>query len=160
MEPKLFKVIADGLNSKERTAKVYASTIRRVHREVFNRELDDPSLQFIKSVKVFNHVRNIVNLTRKKNASTALLQGAKAVGLSDKVQEKYRKLMFGADAAYTKFLKSGERRKPFKNAENTWKMISELHKKPAKQIDALSLLDLGGQVTAGEYKILMSWLYF
>ena len=79
MEPRLFRVIVDALGSKERTAKVYSATIRRVHREVFKKELTDNKLGFLKQAKTYNHVKKIVNLTRRKNAATAVLIGLKAI---------------------------------------------------------------------------------
>ena len=40
MEPKLFRILVDANKHKERTAKVYAATLRRIHREVLKKELD------------------------------------------------------------------------------------------------------------------------
>ena len=55
----LYQVISRSLNSKERTAKVYAATIRRIHREVYNTELDDLFMKFIEKAKTFNYVKKI-----------------------------------------------------------------------------------------------------
>ena len=87
----LYKVLSESLNSKERTAKVYAASIRRIHREVFKKELDDMSLKFIPKTKTLNFLKKIVNLTRRKNAATALLMGLKAVnGTEDgKIPQDY-----------------------------------------------------------------------
>ena len=43
----LFRVIVDALNSKERTAKVYAASIRRIHRELYKKELEDKEFKFL-----------------------------------------------------------------------------------------------------------------
>ena len=98
---KLFEVLVEALNSKERTAKVYSATIRRIHREVYGKELET-DLKFIKSIKTYNYVKKIVNLTRRKNAATGLLMGAKAIGAPASVQERFRKVML--DASYQKFV--------------------------------------------------------
>ena len=69
----LFRVIVAALGRKERTAKVYAATIRRVHREIYKKELEDKTFAFLRLRKTYNYVRKIVNLTRRKNAATAIL---------------------------------------------------------------------------------------
>ena len=155
----LYQVISRSLNSKERTAKVYAATIRRIHREVYNTELDDLFMKFIEKAKTFNYVKKIVNLTRRKNAATAMLIGLKTVEGSDKMREKYRKVMMAADKDYQAFLVSGKRKRPFENAEAAWGKVIELHKKVAKEIDGRRLWELGESVNASEYKVLMSWVY-
>ena len=117
-KPELYQVISKSLNSKERTAKVYAATIKRIHRE-----LDDLFLKFIDRAKTFNYVKKIVNLTRRKNAATAMLIGLKTVDRSEKMQEKYRKVMMAADKDYQSFLVSGQRKRPFQDAEAAWKLV-------------------------------------
>ena len=156
---KLFEVLVEALNSKERTAKVYSATIRRVHREVYGKELDNTNLKFIKSVKTYNYVKKIVNLTRRKNAATALLMGSKAIEAPGSVQERYRKVMLDADEAYRQFLLSGKRKRNFVNAEQSWKLITGLHKKPHKEIEARSLWSVGSRVTPAEYRTIMAWIY-
>ena len=155
----LYKVLSESLNSKERTAKVYAASIRRIHREVFKKELDDMSLKFIPKTKTLNFLKKIVNLTRRKNAATALLMGLKAVNGTEKWMEKYRKIMMDADKDYQNFLVSGKRKRPFENAEAAWNTIIELHKKVGREIDARRLWELGESVSPSEYKILMAWIY-
>ena len=106
MQAGLFRVLVDGANNKEKTAKVYAASIRRIHREVYKTELDDMSVKFIPKAKTLNYVKKIVNLTRRKNAATALLMGLKAVKGPEKWVEKYRKVMMAADRDYQKSLPS------------------------------------------------------
>ena len=158
-ETQLYQVLSDSLNSKERTAKVYAASIRRIHREVFKKELDDMSLKFIPKAKTLNYLKKIVNLTRRKNGATALLMGLKAVKGSEKWIEKYREIMMSADKDYQSFLVSGKRRRPFENAEAAWNTIIELYKKVGREIEARRLWELGEGVNASEYKILMAWIY-
>jgi len=158
-ETQLYQVLSDSLNSKERTAKVYAASIRRIHREVYKKELDDMSLKFIPKAKTLNYLKKIVNLTRRKNGATALLMGLKAVKGSEKWMEKYRKVMMAADKDYQSFLVSGKRRRPFDNAEAAWKTITELYKKVGREIEARRLWELGEGVNPSEYKILMAWIY-
>ena len=155
----LYKVFTKNLGSKERTAKVYAATVRRVHREVYKKELDDETMAFAKRAKTLNYVKKIVNLTRRKNAATALLMGLKAVNKNEKYVGKYRAVMMAADADYQKFLLSGQRKRPYKDAEKAWAIVSNLHKKVNKEIEARRLWDLGSHVTAAEYRILMAWIY-
>ena len=109
----LYQIISKSLNSKERTAKVYAATIKRIHREVYKTELDDLFMNFIDKAKTYNYVKKIVNLTRRKNAATAMLIGLKTVERSENMQEKYRKVMMAADKDYQQFLVSGKRKRPF-----------------------------------------------
>ena len=47
----LFRVIVDALNRKERTAKVYTASIRRIHRELYKKELEDREFNFYVSAK-------------------------------------------------------------------------------------------------------------
>jgi len=159
MEPKLFRVIAEGNNNKERTAKVYAATLRRIHKQVYKKELTDPTLAFTRKAKAFNHVKKIVNLTRRKNAATAMVAGLKATKAPEKIVDKFRALMMAADKDYQAFLVSGKRKRPFDNAEAAWELVSGLHKKVAKEIEALRLWDLGSKVSSGEYRILMAWVF-
>ena len=155
----LYRVLVKKLGSKERTAKVYAATIRRVHREVYKKELEDETLAFVRRAKTLNFVKKIVNLTRRKNAATALLMGLKAVEAPAKLIGKYRAVMMAADADYQKFLMSGQRKRPYANAEAAWKLIVELHKKVNREIEGRRLWDLGAHVSATEYRILMAWIY-
>ena len=158
-KPELYQVISKSLNSKERTAKVYAASIRRIHREVYKTELDDLFMKFIERAKTYNYVKKIVNLTRRKNAATAMLIGLKTVEGPEKMQEKYRKVMMAADKDYQSFLVSGQRKRPFADAENAWKLVTGLHKKVAKEIEARRLWELGESVTGTEYRILSAWIY-
>ena len=89
----LFRVIVKALGRKERTAKVYAATIRRIHREIYKKELEDKTFAFLRLRKTYNYVSKIVNLTRRKNAATAILVGLQATKAPDKLVEKFRKIM-------------------------------------------------------------------
>ena len=157
---KLWNVITDALGSKERSAKVYASTLRRIHRLVYKKELATNTLAFLTTAKTLNFVKKIVNLTQKKNAATAVIMGLKATKAPEKKIEKFRKILMASDKAYQDFLTSGKRKRPYKNAEKTWAEVIELHKKVGKEIDARNLWSVGGQTTGAEYKILMAWIYF
>ena len=158
-ERKLFQVFVDGVNSKERTAKVYAATLRRIHREVYRKELSDLELKFARKTKILNYTKKIVNLTRRKNAATAVVMGLRATGAPEKTIAKFRTVMLDADKDYQKFLVSGKRKRPFENAEAAWKIVVNLHKKVAKEIDARNLWSVGSKVNAAEYRVLMAWIY-
>ena len=155
----LFRVIVDALNLKERTAKVYAATIRRIHREVYKKELEDEELKFLRLRKTFNYVSKIVNLTRRKNAATAILTGLKATKAPAKLVDKFRTIMMDADKDYQHFLVSGKRKRPFEDAEEAWKLVVSLHKKVNQEIVARRLWDVGSHVTANEYRVLQAWVY-
>ena len=157
---KIWNVITEALGSKERSAKVYASTLRRVHRLIYKKELEDDTLAFLKTAKTLNFVKKIVNLTQKKNAATAVIMGLKATKAPEKKIEKFRKILMASDKAYQQFLTSGKRKRPYKNAEKTWAEVIELHKKVGKEIDARNLWSVGAQTTGEEYRILMAWIYF
>ena len=157
----IYRVLMDANQHKERTAKVYGATIRRIHRDVYKKELDDPKMRFLETTKTLNHVKKIVNLTRRKNAATAIVSGLKAISKpkSEKMLAKYREIMFSADKDYQAFLVSGKRKRPFANAEAAWLVVSELHKRVGKEIDARRLWDVGEHVTPGEYRVLQAWVY-
>ena len=161
MKTELYRVLVEGNNNKERTAKVYAATLRRIHKQVYKKELAAQSmaeLPFLRTAKVHNFVKKIVNLTRRKNAATAVVQGLKATKAPEKTIGKFRTIMMQSDKDYQAFLVSGKRKRPFKNAETAWKDVIGLHKKVAKEIEATRLWDLGGSVTPGEYRVLNAWL--
>ena len=44
MEKELFRVLVKGNKNKERTAKVYAATLRRIHKQVYKKPLDDETM--------------------------------------------------------------------------------------------------------------------
>lgn len=157
---KLWQVITEALGSKERSAKVYASTIRRIHRQVYKKELESTNLEFLKAAKALNFVKKIVNLTQKKNAASSIVMGLKAIKAPEKTIAKFRKILMDSDKDYQKFLTSGKRKRPFANAEKTWKQVIDLHKKVGKEIEARNLWSVGGHATGAEYKILMAWIYF
>ena len=158
MKTELYRVLVKGNNNKERTAKVYAATLRRIHKEVYKKPLDDEDLPFLRTAKVLNFVKKIVNLTRRKNAATAVVQGLKATKGPAKTIAKFREIMMQSDKDYQAFLVSGKRKRPFKNAEAAWKEVIGLHKKVAKEIEATRLWDLGSRVTPGEYRVLNAWI--
>ena len=153
---KLWQVITEALGSKERSAKVYASTIRRIHRQVYKKELEAANLEFLKAAKALNFVKKIVNLTEKKNAASSIVMGLKAIKAPEKTIAKFRKILMDSDKDYQQFLTSGKRKRPFANAEKTWKQVIDLHKKVGKEIDARNLWSVGGHATGAEYKILMA----
>ena len=155
----LFRVIVDALNSKERTAKVYAASIRRIHRELYKKELEDKEFKFLRQRKTYNYVSKIVNLTRRKNAATAILIGLKATKAPIKLMEKFRTIMMQADKDYQHFLVSGKRKRPFEDAEKAWALVTSLHKKVNQEIVGRRLWDIGSHVTATEYRVLQAWLY-
>ena len=155
----LFRVIVAALGRKERTAKVYAATIRRIHREVYKKELEDKTFAFLRLRKTYNYVSKIVNLTRRKNAATAILVGLQATKAGDKVVEKFRAIMMDSDRDYQSFLTSGQRKRPFADAEKALKLVTELHKKANQEITARRLWDVGSHVSSDEYKVLMAWIY-
>ena len=155
----LFRVIVNALNSKERTAKVYAASIRRIHREVYKKELEDPEFKFLRQRKTYNYVLKTVNLTRRKNAATAVLMGLKATKAPIKLMEKFRTIMMEADRDYQSFLVSGKRKRPFENAEKAWELVTSLHKKVSQEIVARRLWDVGTRVTPTENRVLQAWLY-
>ena len=159
MEPKLFTVLVKGANNKERTAKVYAATLRRIHKAVYKKPIDDPKLPFLRTTKMLNYVKKIVNLTRRKNAATAAVQGLKATKGPEATITKFREIMMQADKDYTKFLVSGQRKRPFENAEAAWKLVTGLHKVVAKEIEGRRLWELGEHVSHKEYRVLMAWIY-
>ena len=149
----------EALGRKERTAKVYAATIRRIHREIYKKELEDKTFAFLRLRKTYNYVGKIVNLTRRKNAATAILVGLQATKAPDKIVEKYRKIMMDSDRDYQKFLTSGQRKRPFADADNAWKLVTGLHKKANQEINARRLWDVGSHVHSDEYRVLMAWVY-
>ena len=53
----LYKVFMKKVGSKERTAKVYAATVRRIHRELYKKELADETMAFAKRAKTLNYVK-------------------------------------------------------------------------------------------------------
>ena len=52
MEPKLFTVLVEGAKNKERTAKAYAATLRRIYKAVYKKTLEDPKLAFLRTTKL------------------------------------------------------------------------------------------------------------
>ena len=94
---KLWQVITEALGSKERSAKVYASTIRRIHRQVYKKELESTNLEFLKAAKALNFVKKIVNLTQKKNAASSIVMGLKAIKAPEKTIAKFRKILMDSD---------------------------------------------------------------
>ena len=159
MASDLYRVLVKGNKNKERSAKVYAATLRRIHKQVYKKEMEDEDLDFLRTAKVLNFVKKIVNLTRRKNAATAIVQGLKATKAPEKMIAKFREVMMGADKDYQAFLVSGKRKRPFSNAEAAWKDVIALHKKVAREIEATRLWDLGSRVTPAEYRVLNAWIY-
>ena len=106
MKTELYRVLVAGNNNKERTAKVYAATLRRIHKEVYKKPLDDEDLPFLRTAKVLNFVKKIVNLTRRKNAATAVVQGLKATKGPAKTIAKFREIMMQSDKDYQALLVS------------------------------------------------------
>ena len=159
---KLTKRLSEKLKVKHNTGRVYASLIKqmwlRTSKEATHDNLPE-DLGFLKSSKTKAYVKGIVNLTRRKNHANAAVAGLKLVG--DEVNRAaYREIMMSASEDYQKFLSSGKRRRNFKNAEASWNLIINAHKKVARVLNIEGIWREGEHVNHTQYKKLMAWLYF
>lgn len=159
---KLTKRLSEKLKVKHNTGRVYASLIKqmwlRTSKEATHDNLPD-DLGFLKSSKTKAYVKGIVNLTRRKNHANAAVAGLKLVD-DEKSRGEYRDIMMTADKDYQKFLGSGKRQRNFKNAEASWKLIINAHKKVARVLNIEGIWREGEHVNHTQYKKLMAWLYF
>ena len=65
-----------------------------------------------------------------------LLRPSKSWGGHDKVMARHRQLMMAADKDFQKYLRSGKKTHPFKDADKEWGNIRKLHKKVSRVITA------------------------
>ena len=159
---KLTKRLAEKLKVKHNTGRVYASLIKqmwiRSSKSATHDNLPD-DLGFLKSSKTKAYVKGIVNLTRRKNHANAAVAGLKLVG--DEVNRmEYRDIMMSADKDHQKFLQSGKRQRNFKNAEASWNLIINAHKKVARVLNIEGIWREGEHVNHTQYKKIMALLYF
>ena len=145
------------LDVKRSTARVYASQLVTLARKL-SIPFDLKDLSWLKRPKVLNYVGNINNLTRRKNAASAIVAGLKVIDGKKSLPE-YREILLQADKDHTAFLVSGKRKRPFKDADRQWTIIRNLWKKVAKIVSAQKLWQRGESVTTKEYRTLLQLVY-
>ena len=158
----LTKRLSEKLKVKHNTGRVYASLIKqlwiRSNKTATHDNLPE-DLGFLKLAKTKAYVKGIVNLTRRKNHANAAVAGLKLVG--DEVHRAaYREIMMSASEDYQKFLSSGKRQRNFKNAEASWNLIINAHKKIARVLNLEGIWREGEHVNHTQYKKIMAWIYF
>lgn len=143
------------LKVKRSTARVYASAIGSLARKM-NESIED--LSWLTKKKYLKHVGDINNLTSRKNLAAALIAGLKSTD-EHTVIEKYREILMKADKDHTKFLQSGKRTKPFKNADKQWTRIKTLWKKVSTVVSAQKLFDRGESISPAQFRLLQTLVY-
>lgn len=158
----LTKRLSEKLKVKHNTGRVYASLIKQLWIRSSKTATHDnlpEDLGFLKQAKTKAYVKGIVNLTRRKNHANAAVAGLKLVG--DEVHRgAYREIMMSASEDYQKFLSSGKRQRNFKNAEASWNLIINAHKKVARVLNLEGIWREGEHVNHTQYKKIMAWIYF
>ena len=153
----LINPLVEKLNIKRKSARAYASQIRRIFTDM---KVSGPiSFRFLDSDKAVKHVAAIDNVGRRKNMATAALAGARAGDMSKARQSQFRDVMFSADKGYKQWIASGTRNKGFSgNAEVLWKQIKDLHKKVGRVVTAKNLFKRSSH-TFNELLILQHFAY-
>lgn len=130
--------LEDKLKLKRKSARAYASQIRRIFTEM---KVAGPlSFAFLDSDKTVKHVADITNVGRRKNLASAALAGTRAAAMSQSRQQKYREVMMSADKDYRIWSASGTRKKGFSGeAAVLWKQVKSLHKKIGRVVSAKNL---------------------
>ena len=140
------------------SARVYASTIMGLAKAL--KATEDFKLSDLKLRKYLTHVSSINNLTKRKNAASAVVAGLKVVGeKSSKIISEYRQVLMKADKDYTAFLASGKRKRPYQNADKTWDNIRRLWKKLSAIVGSQKIWKRGEEVSAKMYRTLMAFVY-
>ena len=139
------------------SARVYASQILSIVRAV-KVKVEDFKLQDLTQKKFLNHVSEINNLTKRKNAASAIVAGLKVIG-EKKIIDAYRQVLMKADKDYTAFLASGKRKRPFTNADKTWGKIRTLWKKLSSIVGSQKIWQRGEAITVRQYRTLMAFVY-
>ena len=160
----LTKRITEKLGVKNNTARVYASLIKqmwlRMSKEATHQNMP-ADMAFLKTTKMKSYVRGIVNLTRRKNHANAAVAALKMVtDEKDVHKQEYRDIMMAADKDFQKFLLSGKRQRSFKNAEASWEIVKNAHKKVARVLNLEGIWREGEHVDHTQYKKLMAFIYF
>ena len=71
MGKEIYDVLNAALNNKMRTAKTYAATLKRIHRQIFTKEIEGDNLAFVKQLKTQNF-QGLCPRTPAKTPSAAL----------------------------------------------------------------------------------------
>ena len=138
------------------SARVYASTIMGLAKAL--KATEDFKLSDLKLRKYLTHVSSINNLTKRKNAASAVVAGLKVVGES-KIISEYRQVLMKADKDYTAFLASGKRKRPYQNADKTWDNIRRLWKKLSAIVGSQKIWKRGEEISPKMYRTLMAFVY-
>jgi len=155
---KVTDLIVGKLGVRRSTARVYASTLAMVAREVKLKDgIED--LTWLRKKKVLKFVSNINNLTRRKNTASGIIAGLKTIG-DKKTIEQYRDILMQADKDYTAFLTSGKRKRKYKDADAAWTQIKGLWRKVSPIIRAQKIWQLGESINPSAYRQLMTLIYF
>ena len=144
------------LNIARSSARVYASTIMSLAKAL--KAAEDFKLSDLKLRKYLTHVSKINNLTKRKNAASAVVAGLKTIG-GTKIISEYRQVLMKADKDYTAFLASGKRKRPYQNADKTWDNIRRLWKKLSAIVGSQKIWNRGEEISPKMYRTLMAFVY-
>ena len=146
------------LKVRRSTARVYASTLATLARNIKIPPTEVDGLAWLTKKKILKYTSDINNLTKRKNLASGIVAGLKVIG-EKKVIDDYRQILMKADKDYTKFLASGKRKRPYKNADKTWTMIRGLWKKVSSIVSTQKIFQRGESVNQTEYRTLMALAY-
>ena len=138
------------------SARVYASQILSIARAV--KAETGFVLEDLKQQKFLNYVSGISNLTKRKNAASAIVAGLKVID-EKKIIVSYRQVLMKADKDYTAFLASGKRKRPFTNADKTWGKVRGLWKKLSAIVGSQKIWKRGEEISPRAYRTLMAFVY-
>ena len=155
----LVERLEEKLKIRHTTARSYASSIRGLWRKLNKDKPYDGGLAFVATPKMMRVVGDIVNLSARKNAANAAVAALKVLGNKDTALAQYRQLMMSADADFQKYLKSGKKKHPFKDATKEWENIRTLHKRVSRVVTAHNLWKRGEHIDYAGYRTLMALVY-
>jgi len=154
----LIDKLQEALSVKRSTARVYASTLATLARNVNIPPEDVTSLTWLTKKRIVKFVSDVNNLTKRKNLASGIVAGLKVLK-EKKIIQEYRQILMKADKDYTAFLVSGKRKRPYKNADKQWTMIRGLWKKVSSIVSTQKIFQRGESVNQQEYRTLMALAY-
>ena len=106
----LIDKLHEALKVKRSTARVYASTLATLARNLNIPPTDVTNLTWLTKRRILKFVGDVNNLTKRKNLASGIIAGLKVLK-EKKVIENYRQILMKADKDYTAFLMSGKRKR-------------------------------------------------
>lgn len=114
-------------NIQRQTARVYASNLRRVNRELSDRDFNF-DLKWLKDTKILDKLKQLKSINVKRNLTSSIIVGLAVLPESETVKKSYSDYLHVLNKENEEMLRKGKFTKKQEQKHVPWKQIKKLTK--------------------------------